>query len=125
MAVVAALLASCSSRDPEPSAAPSGAELGAAVDEFVDQSLSLGIRNRRAILVAVDGETLVERYYDSSAQETAAVASVTKSVVSTLVGIAVSEGYLTVEQPLRELLPADRGSMTSQVGGITVVSYSR
>ena len=119
MAVVAGLLG-CSSSRPETRAVPSGAELTTAVDEFVDQNLSLGIRNRRAILVSVDGELLVERYYDSSAHETAAVASVTKSIVSTLVGIAVSEGYLRIEQPLRELLPAYRDLMATQLGGITV-----
>jgi CubicO group peptidase (beta-lactamase class C family) len=90
------------------------------VDGFVEQNPGPGIRNTRAILVAVDGETVVERYYDSSAEETSGVASVTKSVVSTLVGIAVSDGYLTIEQPLRELLPAYAGRMTSRVGGITV-----
>ena len=101
-------------------ARPSSAELGAAVDRFVDQNLGIAIRNRRAILVAVDGETLVERYYDSNAQETAAVASVTKSIVSTLVGIAVSDGYLTVDQTLRELLPAHSRSMSTTVAAVTV-----
>jgi CubicO group peptidase (beta-lactamase class C family) len=120
MAVVAVLLAGCSSPDPEPPATPTGAELAAAVDRFVDQSLSPGIRNTRAILVAVDGKTVVERYYDSSAQETAEIASVTKSVVSTLVGIAVSEGDLTLDQTLSELLPAYADVMTGQVGAITV-----
>lgn len=115
-----AVLASCSSRDPERKAGPSGAELGAAVDQFVDQNLGVAIRNRRAILVAVNGETVVERYYDSSPEETAAVASVTKSIVSTLVGIAVSEGYLTIDQTLHDVLPAYRRSMSSQVAGITV-----
>jgi CubicO group peptidase (beta-lactamase class C family) len=120
LAVVAVLLAGCSSPDPEPAAAPTGAELAAAVDRFVDQSLSPGIRNTRAILVAVDGKTVVERYYDSSADQTANVASVTKSVLSTLVGIAVSEGDVTLDQTLSELLPAYADVMTGQVGGITV-----
>lgn len=120
MAGVAVLLAGCRSPDPEPPAAPTGAELAAAVDRFVDQSLSPGIRNTRAILVAVDGKTVVERYYDSSAEETAEVASVTKSVLSTLVGIAVSEGDLTLDQTLSELLPAYAEVMTGQVGAITV-----
>ncbi len=117
---VAVLLAGCSSPDPAPPAAPTGAELAAAVDRFVDESLSPGIRNTRAILVAVDGETVVERYYDSSAVQTTNVASVTKSVLATLVGIAVSEGDLTLDQTLSELLPAYADVMTGKVGAITV-----
>jgi CubicO group peptidase (beta-lactamase class C family) len=120
MAVVTVLLAGCGSPGPAAPAPPTGAELAAAVDRFVDQSLSPGIRNRRAILVAVDGKTVVERYYDSSAEESAPIASVTKSVVGTLVGIAVSEGDLTLDQTIRELLPSYAGVMTRQVGAITV-----
>ena len=47
-------------------------------------------------------------------------ASVTKSIVSTLVGIAVSEGYLTVDQSLDELLPAHRRSMSRPVAAVTL-----
>jgi CubicO group peptidase (beta-lactamase class C family) len=120
MVVVAVLLAGCSSPDPAPPAAPTGGELAVAVDRFVDQSLSPGIRNTRAILVAVDGKTVVERYYDSRADESTNVASVTKSILSTLIGIAVSEGDLTIDQTLRELLPSYAEVMTRQVGAITV-----
>ena len=118
--MVGLLLAGCTSSDPAPPAAPTGAELAAAVDRFVDQSLSPGIRNTRAILVAIDGKTVVERYYDSGADETTNVASVTKSVLSTLVGIAVSEGDLTLDQTLSDLLPSYAEGMTGRVGAITV-----
>lgn len=118
--LVAVLLAGCGSPGPAPPAPPTGVELAAAVDGFVDESLSPGIRNRRAILIAVEGETLVERYYDSSASESADVASVTKSFLSTLVGIAVSEGVLELDQSLDELLPSYADVMTPQVGAITI-----
>jgi CubicO group peptidase (beta-lactamase class C family) len=120
MAMTAALLAGCSDSSRAPATAPTAAELAAAVDRFVDESLSPGIRNRRAILVAVDGELMVERYYDSNADETAAVASVTKSVVSTLIGIAVSEGALSLDQTLDELLPSYSDVLTSSTGPITL-----
>jgi CubicO group peptidase (beta-lactamase class C family) len=119
-AVIAALIAGCSEPAPAPAAAPTAAKLAAAVDRFVDESLSPGIRNRRAILVAVDGRLMVERYYDSDAEETAGVASVTKSVVSTLIGIAVSEGFLELDQTLGELLPSHSDVMTSSVAAITL-----
>lgn len=118
--VMAALLAGCSEPAPAPPAIPTAAELAAAVDRFIDESLAPGIRNRRAILVSVDGTLMVERYYDSNAEETAGVASVTKSVVSTLIGIAVSEGSLGLEQTLSELLPSHSDEMTSSIGGITL-----
>ena len=118
--VVVALVGCSSPSEPEVTPRPSPAALGEAVDRFVDQNLGVAIRNRRAILVAVDGDQVVERYHDSTAEETANIASVTKSIVSTLVGIAVSGGHLTVDQTLAELLPAHEGSMTPQVAGITV-----
>lgn len=62
---------------------------------------------------------MVERYYDSSAEETAAIASVTKGLVSTLVGVAVSQG-LELDQTLAELLPTYAEEMTSQMRGVTV-----
>jgi len=118
--LVTVLLAGCGSPGGAPPAIPTGVELGAAVDDFVDESLSPGIRNRRAILVAVDGKTVVERYYDSGASESADIASVTKSFLSTLIGIAVSEGVLELDQNLDELLPSYADVMTPQVGAITI-----
>jgi CubicO group peptidase (beta-lactamase class C family) len=119
VAMVVPVLSGCSPSGSDPTPGPTRPDLAAAVDRFVDQNQGIAIRNRRAILVSVHGETLVERYYDS-AEETAPVASVTKSVVSTLVGIAVSQGLLTVDQTVGELLPSHRASMSAQVAGITV-----
>ena len=118
--LVTVLLGACDSPGPVAPAVPTSVELGAAVDGFVDESLSPGIRNRRAILVAVDGKTVVERYYDSGASESDDLASVTKSFLSTLVGIAVSEGVLELDQNLDELLPSYADVMTPQVGAITI-----
>lgn len=119
-ALVSTSAAGCTSTEPPTRQSPSSTLLGEAVDRFVDQNQGTAIRNRRAILVAVGGQTLVERYYGSSAEETAPVASVTKSIVSTLVGIAVSQGYLTVDQTLSELLPGRSDAMSTAVGSITV-----
>jgi CubicO group peptidase (beta-lactamase class C family) len=119
-ALALSALLGCSSSEPEPAPSRTTPDLGEAVDRFVDQNLGVAIRNRRAILVAEDGEVVVERYYASGPEETAAIASVTKSIVSTLVGIAVSEGHLTVDQTLADLLPSQRGSMDPVVAGITV-----
>ena len=119
LALIAMLLAGCESPPPSPPP-PDRAELTSAVDRFLNQSLAPGIRNVRAILVAVDDELMVERYYQSSPEEHAAVASVTKSVVSTLIGIAVTEGFLDLEQTLVDLLPSYADSMSPDVRAITL-----
>ena len=75
----------------------------------------------RAVLVVVGGRPLVQRYYDSSAEATSDVRSVTKSVMSILVGIALDEGELGgLDQTLAELLPDYAANMTPDVAGVTL-----
>ena len=62
----------------------------------------------RSVLVSVDGKTVIELYRNQTPDDYAHVWSVTKSVLSILVGIAVDEGRLGLDQTLRELLPAGR-----------------
>ena len=64
---------------------------------------------------------MLERYYDSSAEATGGVFSVTKSVMSILVGIALDDGDLgSVEQTLAELLPEHAATMAPEVAGVTL-----
>jgi CubicO group peptidase (beta-lactamase class C family) len=76
----------------------------------------------RAALVQVDGRTVFEEYYGgSSASDTNDVFSVTKSVLSTLVGIALDEGAIrSVQQTLGELLPEHASEMRPEVAAITL-----
>jgi CubicO group peptidase (beta-lactamase class C family) len=75
----------------------------------------------RAVLVTVDGRLVVERYSGSSAEATHDVASVTKSVMSLLVGIALNEGHLgSVEQTVGELLPDYAASMSAEVASVAL-----
>jgi CubicO group peptidase (beta-lactamase class C family) len=74
----------------------------------------------RAILVRQDGQVLFEGYFDSHPRDHSNVMSVTKSVVSTLVGIAVGEGRLALDDPLAQLLPAYAGKMSPAVAGVTL-----
>ena len=46
----------------------------------------------RSILVARGGELVLEQYYNADADAYFDVQSVTKSVVSTLIGIAIGDG---------------------------------
>jgi CubicO group peptidase (beta-lactamase class C family) len=74
----------------------------------------------RAIIVTVAGRTRFERYYGSSANEYRSAFSVTKSVVSTLVGQAVDEGKLHLDDRLSAMLPRYAAKMSPRVAGVTL-----
>jgi CubicO group peptidase (beta-lactamase class C family) len=74
----------------------------------------------RAVIVTVDGQTRFERYYSAAAEDHQPVWSVTKSVVSALVGIAIEEGRLSLDAPLSQLLPDHAGQMSPSVAGATL-----
>jgi CubicO group peptidase (beta-lactamase class C family) len=96
-------------------------QVAAVFDELVKGDTAGVYEDLRAVLVLVGGRPLVERYYDSSAEATSNVASVTKSVMSILVGIAVDEGVLgSVDQTLSELLPEYAAIMAPDVAGVTL-----
>jgi CubicO group peptidase (beta-lactamase class C family) len=96
-----------------------------AVDDYFAQADTFmpELHAVRALLVDVDGRTVVERYPGSRPDQTHHVSSVTKSVVSTLVGIAVDQGLIDgVDSTLGELLPRSREAMTPRVAGVTLRS---
>lgn len=79
------------------------------------------LQDIRAVVVLVDGETVLEHYDGTTPEEYRNVASVTKSVVSTLVGIAVEEGDIPgVQATLEDLLPDDAPGMRPEVAGTTL-----
>ena len=94
------------------------AQVAAGIDHEMAQYTSYD--RIRAILVIANGRTVFERYYRSTASESHNVASVTKSVMSTLVGIAVGEGRLRLDQPLAQLLPTYAATMTPAVAHATL-----
>jgi CubicO group peptidase (beta-lactamase class C family) len=75
----------------------------------------------RAIIVATSDEILLEQYYGTDRDTTWDVQSVTKSVVSTLVGIAVDEGLVSgLDAPLEQLLPHHTDAMSPTVARTTL-----
>jgi CubicO group peptidase (beta-lactamase class C family) len=74
----------------------------------------------RAIIVTVDGRTRFERYYSSSARESRDIFSVTKSVMSALIGLAISEGRLRLNERLSQMLPGYAAEMTPRVARVTL-----
>ncbi|MFN8029077.1 MAG: serine hydrolase [Dermatophilaceae bacterium] len=84
---------------------------------------ALGAKARalRSVLIDVCGVRVHEQYQATTAEEAQSVASVTKTFVGTLVGIALADGSLSsMDQTLAELLPQHRSVMSSQVATITL-----
>jgi CubicO group peptidase (beta-lactamase class C family) len=76
----------------------------------------------RAVLVNVDGETKIAHYRRGFTNDDYGhVFSVTKSVVSILIGIAIADGLIAgVDQPLVELLPKHRHAMSGDTAQVTL-----
>jgi CubicO group peptidase (beta-lactamase class C family) len=120
--LAAALVGSCAPGASDSSASSPGASAAAAVQAAVDEHLEArDLSGLRALLVAMDGRLLVERYWDSGPDEHADTMSVTKSITGALVGAALADGSLRdLEQPLVELLPDQADRMSPAVATITL-----
>ena len=104
---------------PGPTASSPAADLGVAIDDHRADLVNLAAI--RAVLVSRRGELVAERYYGSEAGDYQDVWSVTKSVTSTLVGIALQKGQLrSVDQTVSELLPQFRTTMAPASGRVTL-----
>jgi CubicO group peptidase (beta-lactamase class C family) len=96
------------------------AEVEKRIQEFLDAGGG-AFDQVRAIVVSVAGRPVYERYYHSAAATTGNLFSVTKSVMSMLIGIAIDERKLRgVDQTLAELLPAYAATMPSAVKAVTL-----
>jgi CubicO group peptidase (beta-lactamase class C family) len=95
-------------------AGPTPDGLSAAVDELVDGT------GTRAFLVVHRDRLVLERYLDgASASDRQTSFSVAKSVLSTLVGIAVDDGLLDLDEPVTSYLP-ELAERDPRFAGITV-----
>lgn len=115
VAVVALTGCTASSTTPEELAA----DVRPAVEEYLAEVDPEG--QVRAVLVHHDGEAVVEHYVGSAAQDHWDTKSVTKSVVATLVGIAIDDGHIDgVQQTLGELLPSRAAEMDAETAALTL-----
>ena len=91
----------------------------------IEKSITTGpatLDNVRAVLVSVDGETRIAHYrHGFTDGDHGHVFSVTKSVISILVGIAIGDGLIaSIDQPLAELLPDHRQAMSDETANVTL-----
>jgi CubicO group peptidase (beta-lactamase class C family) len=92
-----------------------------ATERYLSNLLSPATSNVRAVLVTMDEHPLVQLYRSSTPAQSHDVHSVTKSVMATLVGIALSEGRLhSLDDRLATLLPEHAGDMDPTVSAITL-----
>ena len=125
---VALGLVGCSGASPseQPShsatkAAPDYAALETAIETKI-KSGSVGWDTIHAVMVSVGGKTVIAHYRNGHRPEQALhVWSVTKSVTSALIGIAISDGVIeSLDQTLAELLPTYRQHMTAAEAKVTL-----
>ena len=96
-----------------------------ALEADIGKAINTGparLDNVRAVLVSVDGETKIAHYrHGFTEDDHGHVFSVTKSVVSILIGIAIADGLIaSIDQPLAELLPKHRQAMSGDTAKVTL-----
>ncbi|WP_193315446.1 serine hydrolase [Nostocoides sp. F2B08] len=95
------------------------ADVGPAVEDYLTTVDPEG--QVRAVLLHVEGEPVAERYTESGPEDYWDTRSVTKSVMSTLVGIAIGEGQIEgVESTVGELLPSRAAEMSEETAAVTL-----
>ena len=85
----------------------------------MERVISKDYSNMAGMVIRKDGETVYENYYNGfSADNRIHVFSVTKSILSILIGIALDKGYIeSVDQKVLEFFPeytVKRGEKTIQ-----------
>lgn len=120
-AVIATLLplTACGGSDEQPRASFDGAAVWRVVRDDLSTDPDSG--DLRAFLVDHDGRLVLEKYVGTTADRYWDVESVTKSVVSTLIGIAIGERAISgVDATLADLLPTHRAAMSPAVARTTL-----
>jgi CubicO group peptidase (beta-lactamase class C family) len=116
----AATPAVCSASDA--ALADAGATIWQGISDEFTNSPKDQFHDARAVLISVCGRPVVTQYLGGAKPEDYhTIASVTKSITSTLVGIALSEGALkSLDQTLGELLPGRHPDMAPAVAALSL-----
>ena len=105
-----------------PESPPGLPDLAPELEGAISADESGVLDNIQLVLVSVDGRLVSELYRHEATPSTYThVWSVTKSVVSTLVGIAIAEGKIkSLDQTVAQLLPGRRPEMSKGVARVTL-----
>ena len=129
--VMVLMFAACSAspvgqHDPSPTtqgsaAPPNYRQLGESIEEAI-VSGSVALDTIGAVLINADGQTVLTHYRNGrKPDKTLHVYSVTKSVLSALIGIALDEKLIKeLDSPLGELLPRHRAQITGDMARVTL-----
>ena len=123
--LTALLMTACTGGLPKPPTR-SATDVAATIARGLADQVALGptigadYSGLRAVIVRVDGQTVFEEYYSASPEDAFDVGSVTAGVLSTLVGIAVRERKLQLDDPLATLLPDHAASMPRRTARATL-----
>jgi CubicO group peptidase (beta-lactamase class C family) len=100
---------------------PNYRQLGESIERAI-ASGSVGLDTIGAVLISVDGQTVLTHYRNGRRPDkTLHMWSVTKSFTSALIGIALDEKIIRdLDQTLVELLPSYRAQMKGNIAGITL-----
>lgn len=108
-----------SSAAPGPTTPPDADQLEAEIASYIELIGAEEVLG--SVVVASGDEIVLEQYYSGGAETYWDVQSVTKSVVSILVGIALDEGHLeSIDEPLKALLPDEADLMSRDVARTTL-----
>lgn len=80
-----------------------------------------GYADLRSVIVLAEGRTVYERYFSAGPEDAQHVYSVTKSVLGTLVGIAIEQGRIPgLQATVGELLPDYADQLSPEQAAVTV-----
>jgi CubicO group peptidase (beta-lactamase class C family) len=129
---IAVVLAGCTSTGPTAARSGTSSSSTAAhrvdtpqvrrlVDAFFENDTTDAFRNRQALVISVDGDVVLEQYWQSTAATSGSIESAGKTILSTLIGVALDEGELrSLDQTLVELLPDYSDVMIPSVAAVTL-----
>jgi CubicO group peptidase (beta-lactamase class C family) len=117
LATTCLILSACGAPDEDPEASRSE-RMSEAVQGMLATDSEYDVV--RVVEVVADGKTLVKHYSGTTPEDYHPVQSVTKSVLSTLIGVAVADGLLSLDDTLKQMLPEYAKQMTPQVARVTL-----
>ena len=101
--------------------APAEQGMDAATLAKMDAHARADLPHIRSILIARHGYLVFEKYYNGGkSDELQNIQSMTKSVTSALVGIAIKEGYLKLDQKVLDFFPEINSPRDPRVRAITI-----